>query len=345
MRLPAINVCPSTLRPGFTTYSPMAAANLFGSRARKISHILPFGPPGKNAILTREYNEKRKHISISGVQEKYSLRQEKNSLILTDRGGTHILKPIPNERLERLKDLPANEHLSMQIAKQVFNINTAACGMIFFEDGSPAYLTKRFDYKPDGTGNYQLEDFATLMGKSPEREGLNFKYNASYLDIANLIKQYTVAVPVVLMEFFQLLIVNYLIANGDAHLKNFSLMETQQGDYILSPAYDLLCTKLHLDDNHLGLHNGLYEGDYDEATYYDVGMYTGESFIVFARKAGIPEAIARQIIDKIVRKIPDAQALVQRSFLSKEAKGKYMEILTQRKRLLMYDPETKTLGR
>jgi serine/threonine-protein kinase HipA len=223
MPLPEINHCPSTLRPGFITYSPAAQANLFGSRARKVSHILPFGPPGKNNELTRKYNEKRKNISISGVQEKYSIKQDKDSLVLTDTGGTHILKPVPVERLERVEDLPANEHVSMQIAKQVFSIKTAECGMIFFDDGATAYLTRRFDYKPDGTGKYQLEDFATLLGRSPEREGENFKYNASYLDIASMIKEYAVAAPVVLLEFFTLLVFNYFIANGDAHLKNFSL--------------------------------------------------------------------------------------------------------------------------
>jgi serine/threonine-protein kinase HipA len=336
MPLPEIKVCPSTLRPGFTTYSPLAQANLFGSRTRKVSHLLPFGPPGKNAELTREYNEKRKRISISGVQEKYSLRQKKNELMLTDTEGTHILKPVPNERLERLEDLPANEHVSMQIAKQVFGIRTAECGMIFFDDGSPAYLTRRFDYKPDGASKYHLEDFATLMGKSPEREGGNFKYNASYLDIANLIRQYTAAAPVALMEFFRLLLVNYLIANGDAHLKNFALMETIQGDYILSPAYDLLCTKLHLDDNHLALNDGLYDGDYDEPTYYDVGMYTNASFMVFAEKAGIPSSLVQQVLKEIVGKAPEAIELIQRSFLSEEAKEKYIGILMQRSGLLSY---------
>ena len=336
MALPEINVCPSTLRPGFTTYSPAAQAALFGSRSRKVSHILPFGPPGKNTELNREYNEKRKLISISGVQEKYSLRQEKNNLILTDTSGTHILKPVPSERLDRVVDLPANEHVSMQIAKQVFGIRTADCGMIFFDDGSPAYLTRRFDYKPDGSGKYQLEDFATLMGKTPEREGVNFKYNASYLDIAKLIRKYAAAAPVVLLDFFRLLVVNYLIANGDAHLKNFSLMETSQGDFVLSPAYDLLCTALHLDDNHLALHGGLYDGDYDEKTYYDAGMYTGTSFFVFAQKAGMPPALAAQVIDDVVRKTPEAIALLQRSFLSQETQNKYIGILDQRRRMLGY---------
>ena len=336
MPLPEINVCPSTLRSGFTTYSPMAQAALFGSRTRKVSHILPFGPPGKNAELNREYNEKRKRISISGVQEKYSLRQEKNNLLLTDTGGTHILKPVPSERLERVTDLPANEHVSMQIARQVFGIRTADCGMIFFDDGSPAYLTRRFDYKPDGSGKYQLEDFATLMGKTPEREGDNFKYNASYLDIVNMIRQYAAASPVVLLDFFRLLVFNYLIANGDTHLKNISLMETADGDFVLSPAYDLVCTALHLDDSHLALHYGLYDGDYEEKTYYDVGMYTGVSFVVFAEKAGISPALAGQIVEEVIRKTPKAIELIQRSFLSEEAKNIYIQTIRQRQRMLAH---------
>src|ERR1700741_1574545 len=108
MSLPEIKYCPSTLQPGFATYSPSAQLALFGSRSKKVSHILPFGPPGKNSELTREYNEKRKRISISGAQEKYSLRLDKNRLLLTDIAGTHILKPVPAERLELVHDLPAN---------------------------------------------------------------------------------------------------------------------------------------------------------------------------------------------------------------------------------------------
>jgi len=48
------------------------------------------------------------------------------------------------------------------------------------------------------------------------------------------------------------LIFNYLISNGDAHLKNFSVIDYEQnGIYQLAPAYDLLCTKLHIDDGDL----------------------------------------------------------------------------------------------
>src|SRR6201999_1017002 len=193
-------------------------------------------------------------------------------------------KPIPAERLAYVNDLPANEHVSMQIAKQAFKVRTAECATIFFSDGSPAYITRRFDYKPDGSGKYQLEDFASLLGRSPEREGDNFKYNAAYLDIADLIRRYTAAAGVVMLEYLRVLVVNYAIANGDGHLKNFALLETAQGDFVLAPAYDLLCTAVHIDDSMLALDNGLYEGDYKERSFYDKGMYTGASFLVFAEK-------------------------------------------------------------
>ena len=333
MSLPELRYCPSTLQPGFNTYSPVAKLALFGSRTKKVNHILSFGPPGKNPELTREFNEKRKTISISGVQEKYSLLQKKNNLLLTSVRGTHILKPVPTERLERIEDMPANEHVTMQIARQLFNLKTATCGMIFFNDGSPAYITKRFDYKPDGT-RYQVEDFATLLGKSPEREGNDFKYNASYEDIAGLIKKYVPAATVELINFFRIVIFNYLFANGDAHLKNFSLMESEQGDYLLAPAYDLLCTALHLDDANMALHNGLYEGDVDEPSYHKYGIYTGQSFMVFAEKIGVQAALAEKIIDQSMKSVIPATEMIDRSFLSNEAKVKYKDIIGDRHRRL-----------
>lgn len=331
MSLPEITYCPCTLQPGYTTYSPAAQQALFGSRSKKVSHILAFGPPGKNTELTREYNEKRKSISISGVQEKYSLLLDKNQLKLTASKGTHILKPIPAERLESVEDMPANEHVTMQIARQVFEMKTAVCGLIFFDDGTPAYITRRFDYKPDGT-KYQVEDFAALLGKSPEKEGDDYKYNASYLAIAKMIAKYVPAARVELLNFFRLVVFNYLFANGDAHLKNFALMESSQGDYLLAPAYDLMCTALHMNDADLALHDGLYDGDLLEAPYQDYGIYTRQSFILLAEKAGIKTTLASQILDELMHSVPQAMDMIERSFLSKEAKRRYIEIIGERHR-------------
>jgi len=339
--MPEIKYCPCTLQPSYNTYSPGGKMLMFGSRTKAVSHILSFAPPGKNATLTREYNEMRKGMSISGYQEKYSLRLEKKELILVANKGAYILKPIPTERFESVEDMPANEQVTMQIARQVFNIKTAAAAMIFFDDGSPAYITRRFDYKPDGT-KYQVEDFATLLGKTSETEGDNYKYNASYLDMAHLIQQYVPAAKVELMNFFKLIVFNYLIANGDAHLKNFSLMESSQGDYLLSPAYDLMCTSLHLNDMDICMKGGLFEGDYKEPAFEKYGIYTRESFISFADKMEIPIKLAENILDEMSGKEMPVKEMVNRSFLSTAGKVAYYRIFEERQKRLRKDYPAKT---
>ncbi|MES1226797.1 MAG: HipA domain-containing protein, partial [Bacteroidota bacterium] len=191
MSLPEINYCPSLLSEGFHSYSPAALKKLFDGK--KVSHILPYDAPWTNDDESNDFMENRKRISISGVQEKYSLIQVKNKLRLTEPGeqGTHILKPYPVD-LKRPRELPANEHLTMQIASQVYKLNTASSGMIFFKNGDPAYITKRFDVLKNGT-KLAKEDFATLAGKKGIKSGPDFKYEGSYEKAGNLIKQFVPA--------------------------------------------------------------------------------------------------------------------------------------------------------
>ena len=136
---------------------------------------------------------KTKRLSISGVQLKYSLRLEGKELKLVDKGGQYILKPIPPEVLiVEAGQAPENEHLTMQIASQIFNIKTAANALIFFKDGTPAYITRRFDVRSDGT-KYLQEDMAQLSGSSRHTGGENFKYDGTYLQIGELIKKHVSA--------------------------------------------------------------------------------------------------------------------------------------------------------
>ena len=46
-------------------------------------------------------------------------------LEMVDSGGRYLLKPIPHGTLQRLNVLPINEHLTMQMARQVFDIEVA----------------------------------------------------------------------------------------------------------------------------------------------------------------------------------------------------------------------------
>lgn len=143
-----INVCQGTLVPGFNTYSPLCLKKVFGGK--KVSHIMDLKI---NDDTGGEIISSINQISISGVQEKISAVIKKGKIIITPKGesGRYIIKPIPEYKSLRFRNnIPANEHLTMQIASQVYKINTAANALAFFADGNPFYITKRFDYKEDG---------------------------------------------------------------------------------------------------------------------------------------------------------------------------------------------------
>ena len=252
-----IDRCPSTLVSGFTSYSPGGLRKLFDGK--KVSPILPYDAPDLHGE-PEEFLENREHISISGVQEKLSVLVDRGTIRLTRAGeqGTHLLKPI-SSRLTRASDMPANEHVTMQIAAQLFGISTAPNGLCFFRTGEPAYITRRFDINPESV-KLRKEDFASLAGKTSAQGGSNFKYDYSYLEMGELIRRYVPAWRIEMERFFRLVLFNYLFSNGDAHLKNFSVLETPQGDVTLSPAYDLLNTSLHIQDSDFALVRRLVSG-------------------------------------------------------------------------------------
>ena len=332
MNLDELKYCPGTLAEGFTTYSPSCLRNLFSGK--KVNHVLPYEQPQQSEEVAEKFMENRKRISISGVQEKLSFLLEKNLLRLTNEGehGTYILKPIPRD-LKKVDQVPANEHLTMQIAKQVYRLNTAECAMIFFKNGSPAYITKRFDIKEDG-GRWGKEDFATLAGKTKDSAGANFKYEYSYEEVGLLIQKYVPAWRVEIEKYFSLVVFNFLFSNGDAHLKNFSLLESSKGDYLLSPAYDLVNTMLHVDDSDFALDRGLLADNFKSDAYKKSGHPSKTDFIEFAKRIGVTEGRVEKLLSPFIEKHPFMETLVSRSFLSDANKRGY---------LLMYNTKRKYL--
>lgn len=322
MNLKELHYCPGTLAEGFSTYSPSCLRNLFSGK--KVNHILSYDHPQQNEEVAELFMENRKRISISGVQEKLSFVLEKNNLRLTKEGeqGTYILKPIPRD-LKKVDQVPANEHLTMQIAKQVYGLKTAENAMIFFKNGSPAYITKRFDVKADGT-KWGKEDFATLAGKTNDNAGPNFKYEFSYEEAGLLIQKYVSAWRIEIEKYFSLVLFNFLFSNGDAHLKNFSLLESTKGDYLLSPIYDLLNTKLHVDDSDFASDKGLFADDF-KSEQFKKSMHPNKSdFEEFGRRIGVTENRIEKIMAPYLEKQPFIEVLISRSFLTEANKRGYL---------------------
>lgn len=310
------NRCPGTLAEGFTTYSRTCLKRVFNGS--KVNHVLPYVSLQSNHNSEDSFEENASRMSISGVQEKFSIIQLKNKIRLTKEGeqGTHILKPIPSVS-KNADQMPANEHLTMQIAQQVFGIETAENALIFFGNDDPAYITKRFDLVPGGLKLAQ-EDFASLAGKSPQTHGTDYKYLGSYWDLFELMRENLPSYKVESLKLFKLLVFNYLFSNGDAHLKNFSIIETPQGDFKLSPAYDLLNSRIHIDDKDFALDEGLIPARMGQGN-------VAKQFRLLADYAGIPEKQKNTIMALMVSKTEQVTTLIHASFLKDRIKRSYLQ--------------------
>ena len=322
--------CRSTLAPieadGFT---PSARTRLLGSRKR-LPHQLSF----TRAEVIRYRAEVADRMSISGVQDKVSLRYEKGELIPTEHDGEFILKPIPGAPLPQHTDqVPANEHLTMQIASQVFGIDTAANALVTLADGEPAYLTRRFDRR--GMSKVDMEDFCALAELSPDTHGRNYKYDGSYERIGQLTRRFCPAHRIENEKLFQRVLFCYAFGNGDAHLKNFSLFTSTDGDPVFTPAYDLINTTLHLStETPLAL--DLFADDFETPAFQALGFHCGSDFLLLAERLGVVASRAERLLAQHL----DAEAqqrvdeLIGRSFLSPDAQERYRAVISDRRRAL-----------
>ena len=311
-----IHVCPSTLEEGFKTFSPHAKKYFLGGKT--VSPILPYASLSSGEGLV----ENKGHLSLSGAQEKYAAVVDGGVFRLTekDERGTYILKPRLTA-FENREFCPANENLTMQIASQVYGIQTAENAVCFTENGEQVYVTKRYDVKTDGS-RLQQEDFASLAGITKDTHGGNYKYTAlDYVGLAEIIKKYIPAWPIELVRYFDLILFNFVFANGDAHIKNFSVLQTSQGDYRLTPAYDLVNTLLHIPGGHIfALEKGLYPGWKKE-----FGV-SGADFQTFGEMIGLDKTIVKNEIDRFCDDYAETERLIGNSFLSNKLKEDYSVI-------------------
>ena len=316
--------CPGCLKQRDTdlAYCSACIKNVFKNN----KNITPYLDFDKNKYISIRY-QLSSHFSISGVQDKISLKIDNNRLVPTDTGGEYILKPVPVNHIPNFQsDVPANEHLTMQIAAQIFKINTARNALIRFKDGEPAYIVKRFDV--DGKNKRPQEDFCQLIEISQESHGKNYKYSFSYEKGSEVIKRYCAAQKIEMEKYFFLILFNYYFANGDAHLKNFSLIRTEDKDYILSPAYDLLATSIHFpDESRMAL--DLFE-NYETESFKVNGFYKRDDFLHLAEIFKIKAFRAGKMLERFNESEKKINDMIEKSYLSDKAKEKYASLFADR---------------
>ena len=328
-----LTVCPSILQEGYDTYSPIARRTLFDGHA--VSHIFSEASPDTGTVEANEAVKSVGRISLSGAQPKFSIVVDDDKLRYIREGeqGTFILKPRPTAYQIINKDFcVANEHVTMQIASQVYGIETAANALCFFDDGTPAYITRRFDVH--SKGKYKQEDFAALLGYTKDNAGSNYKYDkASYEECAEVIHKYVKATLVDIRRFFRIILFNFVTLNDDAHLKNFSLIE-RNGEYRLSPAYDLINTSLQLMNPHIfALDKGLFK---EGMVFSDTHTISRSDFEEFGKRIGLPIKVIKQEIDMFAEEQPLVKELLGRSFLSPSLQKQYWMAFDYRRKMLNF---------
>lgn len=328
-----LTVCPSILQEGYDTYSPIARRTLFDGHA--VSHIFSEASPDTGTVEANEAVKSVGRISLSGAQPKFSIVVDDDKLRYIREGeqGTFILKPRPTAYQIINKDFcVANEHVTMQIASQVYGIETAANALCFFDDGTPAYITRRFDVH--SKGKYKQEDFAALLGYTKDNAGSNYKYDkASYEECAEVIHRYVKATLIDIRRFFRIILFNFVTLNDDAHLKNFSLIE-RNGEYRLSPAYDLINTSLQLMNPHIfALDKGLFK---EGMAFSDTHTISRSDFEEFGKRIGLPIKVIKQEIDMFTAEQPLVKELLSRSFLSPSLQKQYWMAFDYRRKMLNF---------
>lgn len=162
-----------------------------------------------------------------------------------------------------------------------------------------ALVVTRFDRGPAGE-KLRVEDFAQILLK-PMAE----KYDAVYEDVAETIKKHSVRAEIDLVRFYQRLITFAMIGNCDAHLKNFSLLETPAG-LRLAPVYDVINVVLYRDS---GFDQQLALSICGKKRQLDI--VNKKLFVEFGQEIGLTYDIIDQVFDHLKRQVLKAANILR----------------------------------
>jgi serine/threonine-protein kinase HipA len=237
--------------------------------------------------MSRQAQKLTGKMSISGVQPKLSVKIDRkmNLLIPVAEGGEYILKP----QVTAFPNIPENEQCCMDIASEM-DIDVPLHCLLPLKDGSLAYVVKRFDRMAGE--KIPQEDFCQILGL-----GVEDKYKGSVEQIGRKLKEISTGYDVQL--FFERVVFNFIIGNGDAHFKNYSVTYKEKESIRLTPAYDIVCSKLVIPDETdsaltiNGKNNELKKEDFDKlADYLNVPIKI--RYTKFDKKFDLIETMIRE---------------------------------------------------
>jgi serine/threonine-protein kinase HipA len=214
-------------------------------------------------------------VAVAGVQDKASARML--SVPIARAGRRYLLK-IDSPEYPHLVE---NEHYFIGLAARS-RLPVVRAEVVFDATNRSGLLVERFDRisRPDGTMlRLPVEDAAQALGIYPAD-----KYSVTAERAVGALADLCAAGPLAVRGLFSQMCFAWLTGNGDWHAKNFSVV-AEQGEWRVSPAYDLPST-LPYSDNTMALSVG--------------GRYSGISrrrLIEFSSRLGLNDKTANQVVD------------------------------------------------
>jgi serine/threonine-protein kinase HipA len=239
--------------------------------------------------------DRRVRVSLAGMQEKLLLTRRPDGSWGRPVNGTpstHILKPA----IERFHHTVENEAFCLRLAGHL-GLLVAEAGVVTTTGGHRLLVVSRYDrlVSPDGAvERLHQEDFCQATGTQP-RNKYQEAGGPSLRRMADILRSVD---PESLPRLLQGVTLNVLIANGDAHAKNFSLLHERPGVLRLAPLYDLMTTLVYGDDRLAMYVDGVQR----------TVRVTRERILNEAASWGMPRAVAAGVVDDLVARAPEAVA-------------------------------------
>ena len=306
--------CYKELGEGHKDFHPNCARKFFGTAD---APLLEYRREDLDALAAQVIQAQ---TSLTGVQPKLSLNLYKhegsNRLTIVGLWGDFIFKP----QTDTYPELPENEDLTMHMA-EVASIKVVPHSLIRLADSTLGYITHRIDRTKKGE-KIDMEDLCQLTLHPTE-----YKYKSSCEQIAKTIVAYSSMPKLDLVNFMQVLLFSFITGNNDMHLKNFSLYRPKRL-YQLTPAYDLLNIAIvnPKDKEELAL---TLNGKKSRLKLSD--------FLKASATMGIEKNVTMQLIASMKNALPAWAELINNSFLSKDMKEAYLELIDKRIKALSND--------
>ena len=308
--------CYQELEEGQVDFHPSCARKFFGSE------IVPVFPYTRENMSELARQVIRASASVTGVQAKMSLdvnrggKYEPAKFTIVGLWGKYIFKP----QSSKYPCLPELEDLTMKMAEAA-HIRTASHTLIRLADGELGYLTLRMDRGRNGE-KISMLDMCQLSNRLTEH-----KYYGTYQQLADTVKKYSSVPMLDVQRYWEVVLFSWITGNSDMHCKNFSLLDSGGGEYVLSPAYDLLAVLLadpqDTEEMAMSFMVGGKKSGFDRNT-----------FITAFTQSGIPVVVANKMIERMKGYLPKWKELIDQSFLPDKMKSDYHRLLSKRMELL-----------